>query len=141
MSENSFLVDGDVFADGRYSFRVVASDRPSNPPNLARDSELVSAPVLIDNTPPVVKLSAPRRTGNHLEVDVDATDATSPLRRCEYSVNAGPCVPVEAVDGVTDSPHETFHIVLDNLRPGEQLIVVRVYDTANNAGLAKVVVR
>jgi hypothetical protein len=141
MIENSFLLDGDVFADGRYLFRVVASDRASNPPNLARDAELVSAPVLLDNTPPVITLSAPRRTGNHLELDVDATDATSPLRRCEYSVNAGAWVPVEAVDGVTDSPHEKFHIALDNLRPGEQLIVVRVYDTANNAGLAKVVVR
>ena len=105
-----------------------------------RDSELVSAPVLIDTTP-MVKLSAPRRTGSHLEVDVDATDATSPLRRSEYSVNAGPWVPVEAADGVTDSPHETFHIALESVRAGEQLIVVRVYDTANNAGLAKVVVR
>lgn len=141
MSENSFLLDGDVLADGRYTFRVVASDRPSNPPNVARDAELVSAPVLIDNTPPVVTLSAARRTGNHVEVDVDATDATSPLKRCEYSVNAGPWVPVEASDGVTDSAHESFHVALDSVRAGEQLIVVRVYDAANNAGLAKVVVR
>ncbi len=141
MPENSFLIDGDVFADGRYYFKVVASDRPSNPPAQARDAELVSSPVLIDNTPPVVTLGPPRRSGNHLEVDVDAVDATSPLHRCEYSVNAGPWVPVEASDGVTDAPHETFHIALDNLRAGEQLIVVRVYDSANNAGLAKVVVR
>lgn len=141
MPENSFLIDGDVFADGRYLFRVVASDRPSNPPALARDAELVSSPVLIDNTPPVVTIGTPRRTGNRLEMDVDAVDATSPLRRCEYSINAGPWVPVEVADGVTDAPHETFHIVLDNQRAGEQLIVVRVYDTANNAGLAKVVVR
>src|SRR5579884_587408 len=35
MTENAFLLDGDVLADGRYFFRVVASDRPSNPPNLA----------------------------------------------------------------------------------------------------------
>lgn len=141
MFENSFLIDGDVFADGRYYFRVVASDRPSNPVNLSKSSELVSSPVLIDNTPPVVTLSAARRAGNRVEIDVDASDATSPLRRCEYSLNAGPWVPVEAADGVTDSPHETFHLVLDNVRAGEQLVVVRVYDTANNAGLAKVVVR
>ena len=141
MTENSFLLDGDVFADGRYYFRVVASDRPANPPNLARDAELVSSPVMIDNTPPVVTLSAARRNGNHVEADVDAADATSPLRRCEYSINAGPWIPVEASDGVTDAPHEKFHIVLDNVRPGEHLIVVRVFDTANNAGLAKVVVK
>jgi len=141
MAENTLLLDGDILADGRYYFRVVASDRPSNAPNVAREDQLVSSPVLIDNTPPVVTLSAPRRTDTHLEVDADAVDSTSPLRRCEYSVDAGPWVPVEAADGVTDSPREQFHIVIDKLRAGEHLLVVRVYDTANNAGLAKVVVR
>jgi hypothetical protein len=141
MSENSMLLDGDILADGRYYFRVVASDRPSNAANVARDDELVSSPVLIDNTPPVVTLSAPSRTDAHLEVDADVVDKTSPLRRCEYSLDASPWVPVEAVDGVTDSPHEQYHIAIDKLRPGEHLLVVRAYDTANNAGLAKVVVR
>ena len=141
MSENTLLLDGDVLADGRYYFRVVASDRPSNPPNLARQDELVSAPVLIDNTPPVVTLSAPRRAEGHLEVDADVADRTSPLRRCEYSLDAGPWTPVEAADGVTDSAREQFHIVIEKLRAGEHLLVVRAYDTANNAGLAKLVVR
>ncbi len=141
MAENSLLLDGDILADGRYYFRVVASDRPSNAPNVAREDQLVSSPVLIDNTPPVVTLSAPRRADSHLEVDADVVDRTSPLRRCEYSIDAGPWVPVEAADGVTDSPREQFHIVIDKLRTGEHLLVVRAYDTANNAGLAKLVVR
>jgi sugar lactone lactonase YvrE len=141
IAENSMLLDGDVLADGRYYFRVVASDRPSNAANVAREDELVSAPVLVDNTPPVVTLSAPRRTDGRVEVDADVVDQTSPLRRCEYSLDAGPWIPVEAADGVTDSPREQFHIAVDKLRPGEHLLVVRAYDTANNAGLAKVVVR
>ena len=141
MAENTLLLDGDILADGRYYFRVIASDRPSNPPNVAREDQLVSSPVLIDNTPPVVTLSAPRRSDSHLEVDADVVDSTSPLRRCEYSIDAGAWVPVEAADGVTDSPREQFHIVIDKLRAGEHLLVVRAYDTANNAGLAKVVVR
>ncbi len=61
IAENSLLLDGDVLADGRYYFRVIASDQPSNAANVARTDELVSSPVLIDNTPPVVTLSAPRR--------------------------------------------------------------------------------
>ena len=141
MAENSMLLDGDVLADGRYYFRVVASDRPSNAANVAREDEMVSSPVLIDNTPPAITLSAPRRTDGRVEVDANVVDQTSPLRRCEYSVDAGPWTPVEAADGVTDSPHEQFHIVVEKLRAGEHLIVVRAYDTANNAGLAKVVVR
>jgi hypothetical protein len=138
--ENSLLLDGDVLADGRYYFRVIASDQPSNAANVARTDELVSSPVLIDNTPPVVSLSAPRRNNDHVEVDADVVDQTSPLRRCEYSLDAGPWTPVEAADGVTDGPREQFHIAIDHLRAGEHLLVVRAYDTANNAGLAKVVI-
>jgi hypothetical protein len=141
MAENSMLLDGDILADGRYYFRVVASDRPSNAANVAREDQLVSSPVMIDNTPPVVTLSDPRRTDAHVEVDADVVDRTSALRRCEYSLDAGPWTPVEAADGITDSPREQFHIAIDKLRPGEHLLVVRAYDTANNAGLAKVVIR
>jgi hypothetical protein len=49
--------------------------------------------------------------------------------------------PVEATDGVTDSPRERFHLHLDNLKEGEHLLVVRVYDTSNNAGLAHIALK
>jgi hypothetical protein len=141
MSENTYLLDADVFADGRYYFRVVASDSPSNPANLAREAELVSSPILIDSTPPVVTAGAARRNGGMVEVDVDAEDKGSVLRRCEYSLDAGTWMPVEAADGVTDSAREHFLIRVDHVSPGEHLIVIRVYDAAGNAGLTKVVVR
>ena len=44
-----------------------------------------------------------------------AVDQTS---RCEYSVDAATWLPVEAVDGVTDSPREQFRVVIDRLRGG-----------------------
>jgi len=141
ISENTYLLDGDVFADGRYFFRVVASDRPSNAAEQARQSELIGPPVLIDNTPPVVTASAARRSGAAVDIDVDAQDRGSILRRCEYSVDAHAWMPVEALDGVTDSAREQFRIHIDNFPPGEHLIVIRAYDVAGNAGLAKVVVR
>jgi hypothetical protein len=141
MTELTYLLDGDVFADGRYYFKVTASDRPANPLDLAKDAELVSAPVLIDNTPPVVNPSAPRHVGSAVEIDVDAEDRGSVLRRCEFSIDAGAWSPVEASDGVTDSNRERFNIRLPNLPAGEHLVVIRVFDAAGNAGLAKVVVR
>ncbi|MCU1339953.1 MAG: hypothetical protein JWO19_5534 [Bryobacterales bacterium] len=140
MTENTYTLEGDVLADGRYFFRVTASDRLSNPLDLAREAALVSAPVLIDNTPPVVTASIPRRRGTSFEADVDAEDRGSVLRRCEYSVDAGPWTPVEAADGVTDSARERFLLRLENFPPGEHLVVIRVYDAAGNAGLAKIVV-
>ncbi|HLW75749.1 MAG TPA: hypothetical protein VKS01_02170, partial [Bryobacteraceae bacterium] len=135
MTENTYLLDGDVLADGRYFFKVTASDRPSNPLEFARSAELVSAPVLIDNTPPTVTAGAPRRENGVVEIDVDAQDRGSSLRRCEYSIDAGPWQPVEAADGVTDSEQERFDIRIANLAAGEHLVVIRVFDTAGNAGL------
>jgi hypothetical protein len=141
MFENTLLLDADVFADGRYYFKVVASDSPSNAAAYARESDLVSSAVLIDNTPPLVTLGQPVRDAANVDLDVDAKDKTSPLRLCEFSVDAGSWQPVEAVDGVTDSPQERFHLHIEKLKPGEHLIVVRVYDNANNAGLARVILR
>jgi sugar lactone lactonase YvrE len=141
LHENTFTIDGDSLADGRYFFRVTASDREANPPASAREAELVSVPVLIDNTPPLVNVSAPRRKGSLVELDVEAADAASPLRRCEYSIDAGPWTPLEAVDGVIDSPQESFQVRLRDVPVGEHVIVIRAIDSAGNAGLAKVVIR
>ena len=139
MFENTLLLDADVFADGRYYFKVVASDSPSNAATFARESDLVSSAVLIDNTPPLVTISKPVRDGTNLDLDVEAKDSTSPLRLCEFSVDAGSWQPVEATDGVTDSPEERFHIHVEKLKPGEHLVVIRVYDSSNNAGLARMI--
>jgi hypothetical protein len=141
MPENSYTIEGDVLADGKYYFRVTASDRPSNPPASARDAELTSSPVLIDNTPPVVTAAAPVRKGTRVEVNVEALDAASPLRRCEYSLDAGGWTPLEAADGVIDTQREQFSLTLDKVAPGEHLLVIRVLDSANNTGLAKIVLR
>ncbi len=139
LHESAYAVEGDAMADGKYLFRVVASDREVNPPGLAREAELVSSPVLIDNTPPVVTAGTPRKTASGIEVEFEAVDAASPLRRCEYSVDAGIWIPLEAEDGVIDSSHEKFTVRLDHLAAGEHVLVLRAVDSASNAGLAKVV--
>jgi hypothetical protein len=141
LTENTYSLDADALADGKYYFKVIASDSPSNSPATARATDFISAPTLIDHTPPVVTFGPPRRTGQHLEIEFEAADAASPLRRCEYALDGSPWVPVDPVDGILDSPKERFALKLENLTPGEHLLVVRAVDGANNAGLAKVVVR
>lgn len=144
LTETTFLVDAEAFADGRYQFRVTATDAASNSAATARETDLESAPILIDRTPPVVTLAAPKRTGaNNQTVDivVEARDGASPLTRCEYAINAGPWRTIDAEDGVIDSPEERFQLRLTNLPAGEHLVVVRAYDSGNNAGLARVVVK
>ena len=139
MTENTILLDPDVFADGRYLFRVIASDAPANAVEYAKQAEMISTPVVIDNTPPTVTLGLAQRTEATADIEAAAMDETSPLRRCEYSLDAAFWQPVESVDGITDSQQERFHIHLEKLRPGEHLLVVRVYDSVGNAGLARVI--
>ena len=135
------LSEADTLADGRYRFRVIASDRLSNPPSQARESDLESPPVLLDQTPPRVTLAAPRLTAQGLEVEVDAEDALSPVRRAEVSLDAGPWRPMECADGVADSRHERFTVRLPAPGAGEHAVTVRVYDASGNAGLARRVTR
>jgi len=139
--DTTFAVDGDALADGKYFFKVTASDREVNPPATAREAELISAPVWIDNTPPVITVASSHRTGAGVEVEFTAADSASPLRRCEYSLDAGGWTPLEAADGVIDSLEEKFVLRLTSVPPGEHVLVLRAVDSANNAGLAKVVLR
>ncbi len=139
--DSSLTFDSDVLADGKYYFRVIASDRESNPPSAAREAVLDSAPVMIDNTPPIVTMGAVRYAAGQAHIEWEAADRESGLRRCEYSLDAGDWTPVESLDGVIDSLKEKFALDLTNLKPGEHMIAIRATDAAANTGLAKVVLR
>ncbi len=139
--DSSMTFDGDILADGKYFFRVVASDREANPPASARESQMTSSPILIDNTPPTLTVGTMRYSGGTAHVEFEAVDAASPLRHCEYSLDAGSWIPLDSVDGVVDSLRERFVVDLTGLTPGEHLLVLRAGDSANNNGLAKVVLK
>jgi len=139
--DTSLTFDADVLADGKYYFRVVASDREVNSPTAAREAILDSSPVMIDNTPPVVTIGAARYSNGAAHIEWEAVDGASGLRRCEYSLDAGDWIPVEAADGVIDSLREKFALDLANLKPGEHLVAIRASDSANNTGVAKVVLK
>lgn len=140
-SELALTLEGDALADGKYLFKVVACDAPSNPAPWSRESDLVSSPVLIDNTPPAVTVSTPQRSGLEVTFTVDATDTGSAIRRAEVSLDAGPWAPLAPEDGVADSLAERFPAKLPAVSPGEHLLVIRALDAAGNAGLRKIVLR
>ena len=75
------------------------------------------------------------------DVQIMAVDQTSSLRRAEYSLDAGWWQPLEATDGITDTPREQFEVHLDKLKPSDHLLVIRVYDAAGNAGLGKLLIQ
>ena len=139
--DSSYQLDPGTVPDGQYSARLVASDEESNPPELARRSQLESAPFWIDNTPPRIEVTEQRLNRTSAEVRFRATSNLSPLRSAEISTDGGDWKPAASDNGIVDSRTETFTVTLDGLKPGEHLVLLRVYDTAGNQGIGKAVIR
>ena len=134
LSGNRFSIESDTLADGHYEFRVRVDDGQANSPERALEAERISRPVLVDQTPPRVR-KLPDGPGGELRFEVE--DEVSEIRSAEFSVDAGDWGPVLSDDGILDSRQETFTLPLDDLEPGEHLVVLRVRDRVGNAALAK----
>lgn len=140
--ENFYSVDGASLADGRYVFRVVASDAPDNPPGYALSGERFSEPVDIDNTPPVVRqVGSAQITGERVRAVFEVEDATGRIKRADVSVDGGAWHEVFPDDGIADSPGERYSLDLAIAGSGEHTISLRAFDNSSNAGSISVTVR
>ena len=132
--------DSTAFPDGEYVVRVTASDSPSNPRDQSLEASLESEPFLIDNTPPQILKLAATAAGGKIDVRWTAKDARSNIDKAEYSLNGGEWLLIHPVNGLSDSPEEDYHLVIDR-GAGEQVIAVRVNDEYDNQAVDKVVVK
>lgn len=142
LRDNFFTADGAALGDGRYVFRVTASDAPDNAVGASLAGERVSEPVDVDNTPPVVRASGePKAAGGNVSLSFAVEDANGMIRRADVSLDGGPWRAVFPEDGIADSPRETFALTLPAAGAGEHTISLRVFDSGGNMGTARVVVR
>lgn len=127
----------EALPDGYYRLRVTASDRRTNPRDLALDDSRVSPPFLVDNLKPQIQaleVKYPMVTGR-------AVDSFSRIDEIGYQIDSGEWVAAFPTDGIFDSPTETFTIKLPDLKPGPHTLAVRVADEADNIGAAAVTFR
>jgi len=141
IEDNFYTVNSDALPDGTYVVRVVASDAPSNPPEIALRGEMESHPFIIDNTPPEITMRLERIENRKAYIAIDAADKTSTLNQAEVAIDTGDWRPVFPKDGIIDEKSESFSYISSELAPGEHVIAFRVYDQSDNAGMSKVVVR
>jgi WD40 repeat protein len=141
LEDSFYTINSDTLPDGTYVVRVVASDQPSNPPELALRGEMESRTFIIDNTPPVVRLTLERIENRRARIAIEASDQTSTLNQAEVAVDTGEWRPLFPKDGIIDEKSESFSYVSGELSPGEHVIAFRVYDQNDNAGMGKLVVR
>jgi WD40 repeat protein len=142
MRDNFYTVDGASLADGRYVFRVVASDAPDNPPGRSLSGERLSEPIDFDNTPPVVRPNGNAQiTGERVRATFDVEDVTGRVKRADVSVDGGPWQEVFPDDDIADSPRERYSLELPITGAGEHTVSLRVFDSSGNVGSISVVVR
>ena len=142
LRETFFTVDGASLADGRYVFRVVASDAPDNPPSLALSGERISEPADIDNTPPTVRaVGQPQISGDRVRVIFDVEDTTGRIKRADVSVDGTTWKEVFPDDGIADSSKERYSLELNLTGVGEHTVSLRAFDNSNNVGNISVTFR
>jgi hypothetical protein len=140
--ENFYTIDGASLADGRYVFKIVASDAPNNPLGKALKGERVSEPVDIDNTPPVLKhVGEAQITGDSVRIVIDVEDATGRIDRADVSVDGSEWKAVMPEDGIADSGRERYGLDLSITSVGEHTVSLRVYDSNGNVGSIRIVVK
>src|SRR5437764_659243 len=143
LRENFYSTDGAALGDGRYVFKVVASDAPENSLGKALTGARVSETVDVDSTPPVVRVAGEPQTSADGRVRVRFTvdDTSGTIRRADVSVDGGDWRAVFPEDGIADSPHETYALELLLASAGEHTISLRAVDGSGNVSSARVVVR
>jgi hypothetical protein len=140
-------LESDLFPDGGYEIRIVASDEPSHSPGDALTGEKTSDRFEVDNTPPKVEFTNTRIVGNTLHLEFRAVDSFSPISRAEYSIDADDWQTAEPVGQISDYKVENYDLTValptnvKDAAAGEHTIVVRVFDRYENVGVGKTVIK
>jgi hypothetical protein len=143
LQEKFYSFDASLLPDGGYTVRVVASDAPSHSPGEAQTAEKESDRFEVDTTPPQIQDLKATVRENFLHVQFRAADNFSPIKRAEYSIDAGEWHFVEPSGQLSDSKSENYDLSLPlsgDAVMQEHVVVVRAYDRYDNMNSAKTVV-
>jgi hypothetical protein len=152
LSDKAYSFDASLLPDGGYTVKVIASDSPSHSPAEALTASRQSRRFEVDTTPPRVENLAASADGGQIHITFRAADGFSPIKRAEYSVDAGDWKYVEPVGQLSDARDENydFKVMSENENDAsakrassasEHVVVVRVYDRYDNMGAAKIMIR
>lgn len=143
LNERFYSFDASLLPDGGYTIKVIASDSPSHSPGEALSSDRESDRFEVDTTPPQIQNLRATVRDNFLRVQFGAIDSFSPIKRAEYSIDAGEWHFVEPVGQLSDAKSENYDFSIPLTGDAvmqEHVIVVRAYDRFDNMNSAKTLV-
>ncbi|MDP9360423.1 MAG: hypothetical protein M3P29_03120 [Acidobacteriota bacterium] len=124
VDETSMNFDTSQLPDGNYELRLSAADGQDNPDTPLSDSK-EGINFRIDNTPPAIAF-----TNEGDDVVIRVTDKLSPIGKVEYSADAQKWIRITPVDGISDSPSETYRLKRGAL--AGKFVIVRAVDAFYN---------
>jgi hypothetical protein len=147
ITDKAYSFDASLLPDGGYTVKVIASDAPSHSPGEALAASRESRRFEVDTTPPRIENLSATLDAGQIHVTFRAIDGFSPLKRAEYSLDAGEWKYVEPSGQLSDAKAESYDFkatpeaMKDGEASSEHVVVVRVYDRYENMGAAKTVIR
>ena len=152
ITDKAYSFDASLLPDGGYTLKVIASDAPSHSPGESMTASKESHRFEVDTTPPRIENLSATVEGSQIHVTFRAIDGFSPLKRAEYSVDAGEWKYVEPAGQLSDAKTQNYDFKatsesrkdagssIKDGGPSEHVVVVRVYDRAENMGAAKTII-
>jgi hypothetical protein len=134
-AEGTLAWDPSEVAEGVYEIRASASDEAANHPGQAGTVTLdASLRVTVDRSPPEIR--ARRQPSGTIEVV--ASDGQTRIERLEVLAGSRVRFTPRPIDGVCDSPSETFRFELPAADPDAPAWSLRGFDAAGNEARATV---
>lgn len=139
LDQPNYTWDSTSMPDGRYTLKIQATDKLSNPPSLAKASEKISDPFDIDNTQPAVgKIAATANGDDTFQIVCSVEDAMSYIQKAVYKIDNDEHWKVMfPADGIFDSKREELMVQTETLPAGEHTITIQATDAEGNTSVGR----
>jgi hypothetical protein len=147
LTEKAYSFDASLLPDGGYTIKIIASDAPSHSPGEALTASKESHRFEVDTTPPRIENLLASVANGEIHITFRAVDSFSPIKRAEFSVDAGDWKYLDPVSQLSDSKAENYDFKVlpesgkDRAITEEHVVVVRVYDRYDNMAAAKAAIQ
>ena len=139
LSSANYEWDITTVPDGRYTLKVVATDKLSNPVGWAKSAEKMSMPVEIDNTQPDIgEIQVTPNGDNTYKIACDIMDMSTPIQKAVYKIDSDEhWKAIFPDDGIFDSKQEQLLLETGELPEGAHTIIIQVTDSAQNMAVGR----
>ena len=131
LQENEFEWDPGQLSDGFYDFKLVVTDKPSNPPQESFRVSRKLGPVRVDNSRP--QFTDVEKTDNSISFLVE--DPISRIVNAYYRVNGGNWRKLRPLDGIYGARREDFSFTVPEAKEEKVFVEINIIDENGNENM------